>query len=81
MRPTPPSNYAPRASALPHCTQNQPADFRGMTDRNNPIALDTTMQRRQITIWHPDTVQDLSIHLTVVLTDGHGDKFPARIAT
>jgi hypothetical protein len=65
---------------MPHCIQNQPTDFRGLTDRNNPIALDTTMPCRQITIWHPDAAEDLAVNLTVLLTDGQGEEFPARMA-
>jgi hypothetical protein len=49
-------------------------------DRNNPIALDTTMRRRQITIWHPDAIRDFAVNLTVVLTDGQGEEFPAPMA-
>jgi hypothetical protein len=60
--------------------KNQSADFRSMTDRNNPIVLDTTMLRRQITIWHPDAIRDFAVNLTVLLTDGQGEEFPAPMA-
>ena len=47
---------------------------------NDPIALDTTMQHRQITIWHPDAIRDLAANPTVLLPDGQGEEFPARMA-
>jgi hypothetical protein len=52
----------------------------GLTDQNDPIALDTTMQHRQITIWHPDAIRDLAVNPTVLLPDGQGEEFPAPMA-